>query len=246
VDRRDRSEPGRPGPAGQARPAWPDEPAGSLARVFVSLPAAEVRRRLPRLLLGLALCGVGIALMVEADLGLAPWDVLHQGLSERTGIPIGTMNVLVGAAVLLAWLPLRERLGPGTVLNVLVIGFTVDGVLALLPHVEPIAVRAPMVVAGVLAFGIGSGFYIGAGLGPGPRDGLMTGIARRWGSVRVVRTVIEVAALAVGFALGGGVGVGTVLFAVGIGPVVHYALDRLTVPAPGAAPRPSITPSSVT
>lgn len=213
--------------------------------MFVSLPAGDVRRRLPRLLLGLVLCGVGIALMVAAELGLAPWDVLHQGLSELTGIPIGTTNILVGALVLLTWLPLRERPGLGTVLNVLLIGLTVDAVLYVLPHLEAIAVRAPLLVIGILTFGVGSGFYIGAGLGPGPRDGLMTGIARRGASVRLVRTGIELVVLVAGFLLGGGVGVGTVAFALAVGPVVHYALDRLTIPG-GAAPRPSITPSSVT
>lgn len=209
-----------------------------------AVPVAEVRRRFPRLVLGLVLCGVGIALMVVAELGLAPWDVLHQGLSERTGIPIGTMNILVGALVLLAWLPLRERPGIGTVSNVLLIGLTVDATLAVLPHVERLAVRGPLLVAGVLAFGIGSGFYIGAGLGPGPRDGLMTGIARRGGSVRVVRTGIELAALAAGWALGGGVGVGTVVFALAVGPVVHFALERLTMAPAAAPPSPSACPAT--
>lgn len=211
--------------------------------VAAPLPRTEVVRRLPRLLLGLVLCGVGIALMVRADLGLAPWDVLHQGLSERTGVPMGRWTIVVGAVVLLGWVPLRERPGVGTVLNVLLVGATVDLTLALTGEPDAMVARVPLLVAGTVVFGLGSGFYIGAGLGAGPRDGLMTGLARRGRSVRVVRTVIELVALAAGWALGGGVGIGTVLFAVTVGPVVHYALERLTVPLPAD---PSVTPSSVT
>ena len=161
-------------------------------------PADEVRRRVPRLLGGLVLFGVGIALMVRADLGLAPWDVLHQGVSERTGIAIGNVTILTGVVVLLLWIPIRERPGLGTVLNVLVIGLVVDATLAVVDAPEPMWLRVAFLALGIFVFGPGSGLYIGAGLGPGPRDGLMTGLARRGRSVRVVRTGIELTALAVG------------------------------------------------
>lgn len=195
-------------------------------------PADELRRRLPRLLVGLVFFGVGIALMVRADLGLGPWDVLHQGLSERTDLAIGNVTILVGLAVLLLWLPIRQRPGLGTVLNVLLIGLVADGTLAVLDAPEPMWARVAFLLVGVFVFGPGSGLYIGAGLGPGPRDGLMTGLARSGRSVRVVRTGIELAVLAVGAALGGSVGVGTVLFALTVGPNVHWFLDRMTLPDP--------------
>ncbi|CAN5694932.1 hypothetical protein BH20ACT2_BH20ACT2_14390 [soil metagenome] len=206
-------------------------PAGVLA-----LPSpAETRRRLPRLLVGLVLCGLGIALTVEADLGLGPWDVLHQGVAERTGLAIGVVTILTGVVVLLAWIPLRERPGLGSVCNVVIIGLVVDLALLVLPTPDG-AVRWAFLVVGVFLFGPGSGLYIGARLGPGPRDGLMTGIARRGHSVRVVRTGIELSALAVGFVLGGSVGVGTLLFAFSIGPNVHYWLDRLGMDEPVPVP----------
>ena len=194
-------------------------------------PRAELRRRVPRLLPGLVACGVGLALMVLADLGLGPWEALHQGLSERTGVPIGTVGILVGFAVLAAWVPLRQRLGVGTLCNVVLIGLVIDAVLAVAPEPESLGVRAACLVAGIVAMGVGSGLYIGAGLGPGPRDGLMTGIAARGHSLRLVRTLIELTALVAGWALGGTVGVGTLAFAFGIGPLVQAALGRLTVPA---------------
>ena len=193
-------------------------------------PVPELRRRLPRLLGGLVLFGVGIALMVRADLGLAPWDVLHQGVADRTGIPIGQVTILTGAAVLLLWVPLRERPGLGTLANVLVIGLVEDAALAVIEAPSGMAARIAMLVVGVFLFGPGSGLYIGAGLGPGPRDGLMTGIARRGATVRVARTVVEVAALGIGFALGGTVGVGTVLFTLTVGPNVHWFLERMRLP----------------
>ena len=189
-------------------------------------------RRLSRLVFGLLLCGTGVALTINADLGLSPWDVLHQGLSKHTGIAIGTVAIFVGLAVLLLWLPLHERVGLGTLLNVLLIGSTIDVLLAVLPDRAPMAVRVTFLLVGTFLFGPGSGFYIGAGMGPGPRDGLMTALAARGYSVRVVRTVLETSVLLVGFALGGSVGIGTVLFAFTIGPNVHYWLDRLTLVHP--------------
>ena len=181
---------------------------------------------------------MGIGLMVRADLGLGPWDVLHQGVSERTGATIGTVTILTGVVVLLLWIPLRERPGLGTVLNVLLIGLVVDVTLAVLDTPDAMWQRIGLLLLGVYVFGPGSGWYIGAGLGPGPRDGLMTGIAKRGHSVRVVRTGIELAVLVIGAALGGSVGVGTVLFALTVGPNVHWHLDRMTLaPATPAAGR---------
>jgi uncharacterized membrane protein YczE len=198
---------------------------------MLPLPApVELRRRLPRVLAGLVLFGIGIGLMVRADLGLAPWDVLHQGVAERTGLAIGTVTILTGVVVLLLWIPIRERPGLGTVLNVVVIGLVVDATLAVVDAPEPLGARCGLLVVGVFLFGPGSGLYIGAGLGPGPRDGLMTGIARRGHSVRVVRTGIELSALAVGAALGGSIGIGTVLFAATVGPNVHHFLGRMSLP----------------
>jgi uncharacterized membrane protein YczE len=193
----------------------------------------ELRRRVPRLLFGLVLCGLGIASMVAGDLGLGPWDVLHQGIAERTGIPIGTVTIGVGALVMLLWLPLRERPGLGTIANVVLIGVVIDLTLLWLETPESLLLRAVMMAAGPVLFGIGSGFYIGAGLGPGPRDGVMTGLAARGLPVAGVRTTIELSALGVGWLLGGTAGLGTLVFAFGVGPVVHWALPRFaTAPHP--------------
>jgi len=189
-------------------------------------------RRLLQLFPGLAACGVGLALMVRARLGLGPWDVLHQGLSTRTGLPIGILVILVGLLVLLGWVPLRQRLGIGTVCNALLIGLVIDAVLAVAPEPRALVARWAFLLSGVALMGLGSGLYIGAGLGPGPRDGLMTGLAAKGHSLRLVRTVIELSALAAGWALGGTVGVGTLMFALGIGPLVQMFLGRLTIPAP--------------
>ena len=192
-------------------------------------PVTEPRERVPRLVAGLVLCGLGIAFMVAADLGLAPWSVLDQGISDHTGIPIGTVSIIVGALVLAAWIPLRERPGLGTVLNVVLIGTTIDLALLVLDTPGSLAARLAYLAIGVFLWGPGTGLYIGAGLGPGPRDGLMTGLASRGvGSIRLVRTGIEVTALLVGVALGGSVGLGTLAFAFTIGPNVQFFLPRLT------------------
>ena len=190
----------------------------------------ELRRRLPRLLFGQTICGLGIASMVTADLGLGPWDVLHQGLARLTGASIGLMSIVTGILVLTAWLPLRERPGLGTLTNVVVIGVVIDVALLWLETPAGLLPRTLMMLAGPLLFGVGSGFYLGAGLGSGPRDGVMTGLARRGWPVGVARTTIEVTVLAVGWLLGGTVGVGTLVFALGIGPLVHVSLPRLTIP----------------
>lgn len=203
-------------------------------------PRAELGRRVPRLLGGLVLFGVAIACMVRADLGLPPWDVLHQGVSEHTGLAMGTASILVGVVVLLLWIPLRERVGVGTVANALIVGIVIDVTMAVLDTPASMAARIGLLVFGILLFGPGSGLYIGAGLGPGPRDGLMTALARRGRSVRTVRTAIEVSVLAIGFALGGSVGIGTVVFAVTVGPIVHLFLDRMTFVPPAARPTPPV------
>jgi uncharacterized membrane protein YczE len=186
-------------------------------------------RRLVNLYAGLVLFGVSIAFFVQARLGLDPWDVLHQGISERTGVRIGTVAIVVGLIVLLLWIPLRQRPGLGTVSNVLLVGLTLDVALVLLPEPGPMPLRLGFLVVAIVLNAVATGLYIGAGLGPGPRDGLMTGLAARGHSIRVVRTALELTVLAAGWLLGGTVGVGTALFALTIGPLVHVLLPRLTV-----------------
>ncbi|MGJ7439624.1 YczE/YyaS/YitT family protein [Aquipuribacter sp. MA13-6] len=199
-----------------------------------------VPRRLAQLLVGLVLYGATMALMVRSGLGLNPWDVLHEGLSGLTGLTFGTVTVLVGAVVLLAWIALRQRPGIGTVANVVVIGVAVDVTLWLLPEPEHLAVRIAFLLSGIVGNGIAGGLYIGAGLGPGPRDGLMTGLVRVTGrSTRLVRTSIELSVLAVGWLIGGTVGLGTVLYALAIGPVVQLALGWFTVRAAADGEAPS-------
>ena len=177
------------------------------------------------LLVGLCGYGFSMAVMVRAGLGLDPWDVFHQGLTRHTGMTIGTASAVVGVAVLLAWIPLRNRPGIGTIANVVVIAVTVDAGLWLLPTPTSLPVRIAMMVGAVVLNAFSTVLYIGAALGPGPRDGLMTGLVVRTGlSVRLVRTSIEATVLAVGWLLGGTVGVGTVLYAFGIGPLVQLVL----------------------
>ena len=193
-------------------------------------------RRLAQLYAGLVLYGASMALQIRAGLGLDPWDVFHQGVANRTGLSFGTIVIITGAVVLLAWIPLRQRPGFGTVSNVFVIGVAVDATLAVLPHAGSAPVAVAMLLAGVGLNGVAGGAYIGAGLGPGPRDGLMTGLVRRTGgSIRVVRTSIEVTVLVAGAALGGTVGIGTLVYALSIGPLVHALLPRLTVAVPAKA-----------
>ncbi|MET7379097.1 hypothetical protein ABZT08_09730 [Streptomyces sp. NPDC005526] len=189
-------------------------------------------RRLVQLYAGLALYGASSALLVEAGLGLEPWNVLHQGLSELTGLTIGVVSIVVGAAVLLVWIPLRQRPGLGTVSNVFVVGLAMDGTLALVPEAHSLLVRVPLLLAGVLLNGAATGLYIAADFGPGPRDGLMTGLHRRTGrSIRLMRTVVEVAVVVTGFALGGTAGPGTLLYALAIGPLAQLFLRVFAAPA---------------
>jgi uncharacterized membrane protein YczE len=188
-------------------------------------------RRLVQLYLGLLLYGASMAVLVRSGLGVMPWDVLHQGLARQLDWSLGSVTVLVGALVLLAWIPLRERPGLGTVSNVVVIGLAVDAALQVIPEAPSVPAGIGFVAAGVLLNAVATAAYIGVRLGPGPRDGLMTGLVRRTGgSVRVVRTSIEVVVVATGWLLGGTLGLATVLYAVAIGPLVHALLPRLSVP----------------
>jgi uncharacterized membrane protein YczE len=200
------------------------------AQVLSFPNAPELRRRLPPLVLGLFVLGFAIAVSVRARLGVSPWDVLHQGIAHVTGASFGLVVVLVGLVVLLTWVPLRQRVGVGTVLNTLSVGFIANLGLFLIPEPRGMAVRVAMLFASIVMFGIGGGLYIGSGLGPGPRDGLMTAIAARGHRIWIVRTGLECTALVAGFLLGGHVGVGTVLLAFAIGPVTHAGLRRFHLP----------------
>jgi uncharacterized membrane protein YczE len=215
-----------------------------MRRLALLAPVAPDRRpaRLVVLTVGLVLYGISNATLVLAGLGLDPWDVFHQGLSRTFGLGVGTWIVIVGAAVLLGWIPLRQRPGVGTVANAIIIGVVVNLVLAFTPVPHGLVLRAVLMVAAVGLNAVATGLYIGAGLGPGPRDGLMTGIAARGHSVRVVRTGIEVSVLVAGWLLGGTVGVGTVLYAAAIGPLVHLTLPLLALRSapPRACPAPPL------
>ncbi len=168
--------------------------------------------------------------MVRADLGLSPWQVFHQGVSENVGVAIGTITIATGVVVLLGWIPLRERFGLGTILNVALIGNVLNVTLVLLPNpLGSLTVRWMAMAGGVVLIGLGSGLYIGAGMGPGPRDGLMTGLARRGLNIGAVRTGLEISVLVIGWVLGGTVGAGTLAFALAIGPLIAFLLPRLTV-----------------
>lgn len=187
-------------------------------------------RRLVQLHAGLLLYGLSMAMMIRADLGLNPWDVFHQGVGDRTPLSFGTVVIITGAVVLMLWIPLRQRPGIGTISNMIVIGIAADVGLWMIPAVESLPIRAAMLASGIVLNGAATSVYIGVGLGPGPRDGLMTGLAARTGrSIRTVRTGIEVAILALGWALGGTAGIGTILYAVTIGPIVHVTLPFFTL-----------------
>lgn len=204
----------------------------------------RMARRLTQLYAGLALYGLGIALQVASGLGNDPWDVFHQGLSRRFGLSIGVWIIIVGAVVMLLWIPLRQRPGIGTVSNVVFVGLFADFFLWALP--DPSGVwRAVYLVLAVLMGGVATGCYIGAGLGPGPRDGLMTGYTRRSGrSIRIVRTGIEITVLAIGWLLGGTVGVGTILYAVAIGPLTQVFLPLFSVKDAASVPEPIREPAA--
>ncbi len=191
------------------------------------------RRRLLQLFSGLILYGVSDAMILGARLGADPWDVFHQGMGRRTGLAVGTCSVIVGAAVLLLWIPLRQRPRIGTLCNVVVIGTVINLTLPLMPRSPGHSISVAILVGGVFLNGVATGAYIGAGLGPGPRDGLMTGYAARGHSIRVVRTTIELAVLTAGFVLGGTVGIGTLVYALCIGPLAHVFVPLLAIKRDG-------------
>ncbi len=200
-----------------------------MRRLLAPAPPDRRLRRCTQLLAGLVLYGTTAAMMVLAGFGLDPWNVLHQGLSRTFGLGIGTWAILVSLAVLLGWIPLRQRPGSGTVANVLVIGAVIDLVLALAQPPHALWARVALLAGGVAGNALATGLYIGAGLGPGARDGLTTGIAGRGHKIRSVRTCIEATVLATGFACGGTVGIGTVLYALVIGPLTHYTIPMLAI-----------------
>jgi uncharacterized membrane protein YczE len=197
-------------------------------------------RRWLQLFAGLLLAGFSIGLMVEAHLGLDPWNVMHEGLTHHLPLSFGMVTVVSGLVVLLLWVPLHQPLGVGTVINTVLVGVLVDVALWALPTPHSLALRAAFLVVGVVLCAAGGAIYLGSHLGPGPRDGLMTGLVARTGrSVRLVRTTLELTVLLVGFLTGGTVGVGTVLFAVAIGPLIQFFLPRVAVPiaVPQAQPQ---------
>jgi uncharacterized membrane protein YczE len=193
-------------------------------------------RRLVQLYAGLALYGFSTGLLILSALGNTPWDVLHQGLSRQTGLSVGAWAIIIGALLLVLWVPLRQRLGLGTVSNVLVVGIGIDATLALLSTPDALAGRLGFVAAGVVLNGVATGMYIGARFGPGPRDGLMTGLAARGLPLRATRTAIEICVLASGWLLGGTVGIGTLAYALAIGPLAHVFLPMFDVPVDSAPP----------
>ncbi|GAA1927217.1 membrane protein YczE [Nocardioides marmoribigeumensis] len=205
---------------------------------LAQLRAPRLPRRLVQLMVGLCLYGFSMGLLVRSTLGLDPWDVFHEGIAERTDLSFGEVVIVVGVFVLLLWVPLRQLPGLGTIANAIVVGVATDVTLGLLEAPHALGPRAGFLVAGIVLNGLAGALYIGAQLGPGPRDGLMTGLVRRAGwSVRVVRTGLEVTVLTVGFLLGGTVGLGTVLYAVAIGPLLQVFLPWTIVPLTPAAER---------
>jgi uncharacterized membrane protein YczE len=206
-----------------------------LRRLLLDRPV----QRVTRCIIGLACFGLGISMFVTARLGLAPWDVFHQGVSSHTGLSLGWVIEIVGVVLLLLWIPLRQRPGVGTILNALEIGLVVNLIGDHLPTTDRLAPRLAYVVGAVVVIAIGSGLYIGAGLGTGPRDGIMVGLSGRGYSVRVVRTVLETVVMATGIVLGGHIGIGTIAFVLGIGPLVHVLIPRLEMPT-----HPELTPTT--
>ena len=205
-------------------------------RLLLPLPVDRLSLRWTMLLSGLVLYGFSSGLILQAGLGVDPWDVLHQGLARTFGGQVGTWAILASVVVLLLWLPLRARPGVGTLVNAVLVGLCINLTVALVPTAHGIVPQIAVLVTGVLVNAFATGLYIGAGFGPGPRDGLTTAVAARGHSIRWVRTAIEVTVLIAGWLLGGSVGAGTVLYAVAIGPLTHVAIPLLR-PAERAADR---------
>lgn len=212
-------------------------------RWLAPIPVDRRPRRFGQLFTGLFLYGITMGLMIRAVLGLDPWDVFHQGLTAILPLSFGTVVTGMSVVVLLLWIPLRQRPGFGTIANALIVGWTTDATLAVLRPVENMAVRIALLAAGIVGNAVAGALYIGAGLGPGPRDGLMTGlVARGIGSIRWVRTGIEATVLLIGWLLGGNVGAGTVIYAISIGPLLHVLLPRLDVRTRTERPPPPVPP----
>ncbi|PDO84657.1 membrane protein YczE [Kosakonia pseudosacchari] len=200
-------------------------------------------RRLIQLYIGLVLYGVSTAMFVRADLGADPWNVFHLGVMKRLSLDIGTVMIVTGALVLLLWIPLRQRPGLGTISNVIVLGLAADAALSLMPVLDSLVARGTLLISAVVVNALATGMYIGAGFGAGPRDGLMTGIHARTGwSVRAIRTAIEVSVLLIGWLLGGTVGVGTVVYALAIGPLIQLCLPWFRQ-KPALKPEPQSEPA---
>jgi uncharacterized membrane protein YczE len=215
--------------SGNSPPVVRDSARPEIAGIQAVLPADHRLERLVRLYAGLGAFGVSLALMVRARLGVGPWDVLHQGIARQLGVQIGWVVIAMSTLVLLAWIPLRQRPGLGTISNLVLVGLVANATLAVLSAPAGLVVRALLLAAGIVLNAVATALYIGAGLGPGPRDGIMTALAARGCSVRVVRTCMEVSVVAVGYPLGGTVGPGTVAYALLIGPLVHLLLPRLAI-----------------
>jgi uncharacterized membrane protein YczE len=201
---------------------------------LIPVAGERLARRIIQLVIGLILFGVGIGLMLQSGLGVPPWDVLHQGLARQFGLTVGAWSIIVSVLVLLLWLPLKQPYGLGTLLNAIIIGVVIDLTGLFIPAATATGVAWVMLLAGVVLIAVASGLYIGANLGPGPRDGLMTGIARRGPSIRLTRAVIEITVLTLGWILGGTFGLGTIVFALAIGPLVQFFLPRWDI-----SPHPS-------
>ncbi|HUG31983.1 MAG TPA: hypothetical protein VMM14_03745 [Acidimicrobiia bacterium] len=197
--------------------------------MFIAVGGKSLRRRMVHFLAGLVLFGLGIALMLQSGLGLPPWDVLHQGLTRQFGLTVGVWSIIISFVVLLLWIPLRERYGIGTILNAIIIGVVIDLGVLVIPQPPNVWLDTLMLIAGIVVIGFASGMYIGANLGPGPRDGLMTAVARRGPSIRVTRWGLEIVVLIAGILLGGTFGVGTIAFALFIGPIVQFFLPRWSI-----------------
>jgi uncharacterized membrane protein YczE len=208
---------------------------GVSAPLFLPVPPDRRAERFARCIFGLALFGLGAAMFFASELGASPWDVFHQGIARHTGLPVGLVIELVGLLIIAAWYPLGLRPGWGTLLNAIEIGLVVMLAGEVLPTTEALLPRLGYLVVGLVSVGIGTGYYIGAGLGTGPRDGLMLGLSGGRMNVGVTRTVIEATVLVAGIALGGTAGLGTAVFALGIGPAVHYFLPRLRMSESQAA-----------
>lgn len=211
-------------------PDGPHRGRGPIPRTILWPTSAQLRARAPRLVVGLSIIAIGVALMVQARLGLSPYGVLNQGLAERTRLTIGQASIVIGLLVLLAWFPLHQRPGIGTIANIIGGGLMLDAWLLVIPALDGLLLRVLWLAMGVVLVGVGIGLYLGAGLGAGPRDGVMTGLAGLGYPVWLVRLILELSSLVLGWQLGGTVGLGTVAFAIGVPFLAHETLRRWSLP----------------